>query len=160
MKATRVEDDLCILHWGVGVRYRGTRAQLLEEGLVDPQTVFPVGKETVTWMRDGLQFTLAWGRAHPARGPRNVPKDPDWWVLDTTVPGRDWRWAQQQRIKEIEAQLRLEIYRQTPAGCREYDEHLRRYVAATKDRDFLAFKRACMPGRAATARGRRATEAG
>lgn len=134
------------------LRFKGTRAQIEDEGLIPAGAQYPRGHDGVSWERDGLEFSLHRGRPDNAKGHRNTWADADCWCVDIMVVGRDWSWHARQRVHAKAEELRAEIYRQSPAGRRAKEEQWKRFFASQRDNAYQAFRAQCVPARRRSAR--------
>ena len=131
--------------------YEGSRAQLEAEGVIPSTTEWPEGAENLYWNDSCFQWSLGRTRPEGLKGPMALWTNGDWWNLRCSdLHNR----SDARRILEIRRKLADELYRQSPAGRREWDAAHGRYMKAQHDQDFQAFK-AMIPGLTPPKRGRK-----
>lgn len=134
--------------------YIGTAAQLQAEGLIPVGFVWPQAAADKRWQAGGFDYWLRRTRPEGHKGPMKSWLELDSWWVRVKVTGRDYNWQTQRRLERQAEELRRAIYRETPAGSREWNTNWRRFDAANCDTNFQAFK-AKVPGLIPPKRGRK-----
>jgi hypothetical protein len=123
-------------------KWEGTRAQLVDEGLISAEFEWPEGLGDRLW-NDGP--FVCWLRRYPKAhmGPKSSWAEIDYWYLQRTwkANGRDN--FSNARIFEKQAALAREIWNRTRAGQQQFN----RAIEARVDRRFQLFMTACIPAR-------------
>lgn len=128
-------------------RYTGSAAQLAAEGLIPEGLAWPRGKCSTRWTANGFDYILCRCRPEGRKGPMKSWLALDHWCLVFYVTGSEWPGSARHRLERAAQALRDEIYRQSPAGQREWQAGWNRWWAAHKDTAFQAFKAAVLPAR-------------
>lgn len=136
------------------VRFEGTAAQLIEEGLIPSNFELPRASSDKIWAENGLIFWLRRARPSGHKGPMRSWLDMDNWVVRVDVAGRDSRWYDRRNVERKAEELREAVRRQSPAGLAACEAKLRRYWEAKDDKAFQAFK-ALIPGLVPAKRARK-----
>ena len=129
------------------LRFTGTAAQLISEGLIPEGFSWPKGLDAAHWTLGPLQLHASRVRPTGFKGPARAWWEIDSWGVWIRVSGRvrDPGWYVRRRLERKAAAIKLEIFEHSPEG-----EHLRRarqqrYYDAKDDRAFQSFK-ALVPG--------------
>lgn len=115
----------------------GTRAMLIEEGLIPDGTVWPSGYGDIYWKVGQFKYWLRRRRPAGTKGPIN---NVDWFRVRWELADQSARTALTIRHKAEE--LADTVRRLTPAGQAENTRRACRVVAAQSDAAFLKFKAA------------------
>lgn len=132
--------------------YIGTRAMLEAEGILPKDTDWPQEDSVLHWRNGRFNYFLSRTRPAGAKGPRRQFLDCDWWSLRWELPNRLSHFDCE--IKRKEKELRDYIFQHTVEGHTKWLAEFDRYLKATKDAKFQAFK-AAIPGLVKSKRGHR-----
>jgi hypothetical protein len=132
--------------WG-WVRYEGTAAQLIAEGLVPQGLEWPRAASYKRWSAGGFDYRLRRTRPEGHRGPMRSWLEIDNWSVRVTVMGRDQRSLTLFSLERRADELRAAFHRETPEGRREWDAFVNRSWAARQDKAFQNFKAIFAPER-------------
>ena len=135
-----ISSEVIICHPFDGLaEYLGTRAALEAEGVIPPETKWPVGFDDLYWHDDQYCYWLRRERPAGVKGPRNQFIDVDWWMFrcDPVVrrPGGELL------VERKKKALADEIYRQSEEGRAKYSAMFERYWKAVDDEDYQKFRR-------------------
>ena len=125
--------------------YKGTRAQLEAEDFIPAGTVWPEGGQSVHWEKGPLKFGLKRTRPEGMKGPMRLWLAGDYWCVrvgQKVLP--DWG---SYAIMQKKAELKAELFRQSPEGRRQWSANWERICKAREDKAFQAFKNALVPQR-------------
>lgn len=138
------------------VRYEGTAAQLVAEGLIPDGFKWPTqpGSASMQWDANGFKYWLARKRPDGHKGPMRSWITMDNWSIRVLVKGRDSDWHQRRALERKAKELRAEYRALTAEGEREEYAKTKRYWAARDDKAFQAFK-SRVPGLVPPKRGRK-----
>lgn len=132
-----VERDLLICidkEWSF--EYKGTRAQLEDEGIIPADTEWPeFGKYSVYWHADGLMFDLRRCRPDGLKGPMRLWLGGDYWCLRVTRSDRECR-----AIRSKARELKELLYRNSEEGTRRWRETWAAAERSRNDEAFQAFR--------------------
>ena len=125
--------------------YVGSRAQLEAEGVIPPCTKWPDGVQNLRWETGRFQYWLRRTRPEGLKGPMKLWTSGDWWCLRCDlIDGPDHATL---RILDKKRELAEALYRQSPAGQREWNAQLSRLWKSREDEAFQAFKSTFIPKR-------------
>jgi len=118
------------------VEWIGTKAQLIEEGLVPADLVWPDRDRWVGWNTPAFECWLRRTKPPGMRGPKRLWLDVDWWALRRSLLADRGKGHWPAAIYEKECELRQLIWRQTEAGRR----FAMQWHKARADTRFQSFK--------------------
>lgn len=136
------------------VRFVGTAAQLIAEGLIPEGFVWPQAAAGRRWEASGFAYCLRRTRPEGHKGPMRSWLALDHWCLRVEVIGRDPSWTARRALERKVEALRVECHEHTPTGRRERDARFKRYLRAQRDPAYQAFK-TLVPGLVPPKRGRK-----
>lgn len=125
--------------------FKGSRAQLEDEGLIPPGLKWPDAQERATWVIGQFCYSLKRTRPAGLKGGMKLWIRGDYWIVE-------WNLENKPSLKTIlvgekaEA-LRAEIYLRSPDGEREWRKTYHLCCKAREDKAFQAFKSAFVPER-------------
>lgn len=144
-----LSNEITISIFDYGTDCRGTRAQLVADGLVPDSVQWPAaGYNDVTWDDGAVIYRLRRVRPDGAKGPRSAFAQVDYWSLRTVLCRSQWA-AREIAVKR--AELDATVRSVSPEGRAEMERRLDAAIAAHHDEGFQAFK-AMVPGFARRAR--------
>ncbi len=120
------------IHPRLTAYFRGTKEQLLAEGLIEPGFEFPKAYDHVGFTRDGQQFELRRHRPRDLKGPRRLYPDVDYWTV-TIDPKR--KSPVSPVMYELQQRMAERIFLESPTG----QAQLFRYFNARSDAAFQGF---------------------
>ena len=122
--------------------WTGTSAQLVAEGLLPSQFVWPIGFERSDWDHGDFSFSLRRQRPEGAKGPRRDFNDVDfWWFRRDLARPYKLDYADVLVYQKRNA-LKEDLARQSPEGR----EIARRWWIAQKDDSFRGFMQTTLHG--------------
>ena len=124
------------------VEWIGTRAQLVEEGLIPGDVIWPDRDRWVGWTTPTLECWLRRTRPHGMKGPKRLWLEMDWWALRQTLLAHRGKGHWPAAIYEKKCELQQLIWSQTEAG----QKTLRLWRKACADTQFQDFKQRVILG--------------
>ncbi len=118
------------------VEWIGTSAQLIEEGLVPKEVIWPDRDRWVGWTTATFECWLRRTRPPGMKGPKRLWLDVDWWALRCTLLADRGKGPWPAAIYQKKCELQQLIWRQSEAGQNE----ARLWHKARTDPQFQAFK--------------------
>jgi hypothetical protein len=136
-----MDSELRITIWRDSlVFYRGTAAQLTDEGLIAKGFEWPRVAAEVCWAAGGLRYRLRRERPEGHKGPMRSWLELDNWFLRVEVEGRDFHWCQRRELERRAQELKEDAYKLTLAGRLKQEAEWNRYWATQKDKAYQAFR--------------------
>jgi hypothetical protein len=127
------------------VRFEGTAAQLISDGLVPESFVWPQKLADAHWSGNGLNFCVRRVRPRGHKGTYRTWADLDSWAVSVTVAGRRGEWYVQRRFKRMAHELEEQIFEHSREGHHQWKVKWDSWSKARDDKAFKAFK-ALVPG--------------
>ena len=124
------------------VEWVGTKAQLIDEGLVPEDVIWPDRDRWVGWNTPALECWLRRTRPHGMKGPKRLWLDMDWWALRQTLLANRGKGHWPAAIYEKKCELQQLIWSQTELG----QKTLRLWRKACADAQFQEFKQRVILG--------------
>ena len=124
------------------VEWIGTKEQLIAEGLVPDDIVWPERDRWVGWNTPSLECWLRRTRPLGMKGPKRLWLDMDWWALRHTLLADRGKGPWPAAIHEKKCELQQLIWSQSEAGQRT----LRLWRKALADERFQEFKQRIILG--------------
>ena len=122
------------------VRYEGTAAQLIAEGVIPEGLEWPRATAHDRWEANGFEYWLRRARPQGHKGPMRSWLEMDNWVIQINVSGRDHQWHTRQRLKRQSEELAAAYHHESAAGQREFSTNFNLYLKARDDKAFQTFK--------------------
>jgi hypothetical protein len=116
-------------------RFRGTRAQLMAEGLIPEGFEWPHRTVSQAWAAGDSEYSVQRARIPGTKGPMSIWIDGDFWVLDYMPIQKSFGYLHHLVHTKTMEIIQL-MHRQTPEGGREFD----RANEAKKDGKYMAFR--------------------
>jgi hypothetical protein len=130
-------------------QFRGTRAQLIAEGLISSDFKFPHRTEIQDWESGKFSYWMRRCRPEGMKGPQSVWANGDYWVVCQSLKGANCTTYQiQEKTREL-----AELVQGKPSDW--YKTWSRAYDAKQDDR-YIAFRTAMLGDMAPRKRGRAA----
>ena len=146
-----IDGELLITIWPRDcVRWEGTRAQLIAEGLIPVDLGWPTGRSDVEFRIGRFDYWLSRCRPPGMKGPLREWVNGDHWRLDRRLTATRGQGCYAERIYQAQQDLAREVFNQPPEGF----EQARRALEAACDKAFQRFRMA-VPGLGRGKTGRR-----
>lgn len=89
--AALIQSDLTIeICPGWAPRFRGSSAQLIAEGLIPNEFIWPHRTQEIYWESGLFEYSLKRCRPAGIKGPQSIWIDGDYWLLEMSVIGFDY----------------------------------------------------------------------
>jgi len=118
------------------VEWIGTKAQLLDEGLVPADIIWPYRDRWVGWNTPTLECWLRRTKPLGMKGPKRLWLEVDWWALRQTLLSDRGKGHWPAAIYEKRCELQQLIWSQSEAG----QMSARQWYKARADERFQSFK--------------------
>lgn len=128
-------------------RFRGTRAQLVAEGLIPSDFKWPHRTQHQSWEAGKFEYWVKRCRPEGIKGPQSGWADGDYWVLDMSVKGTDYTTY---KIQEKARELAELVQGRSSEWSKTWD----RAYKAKQDDKYLAFRTRLLGDMAPRKRGR------
>lgn len=128
-------------------RYRGTRAQLVAEGLIPDDFEFPRRTQRKYWEAGKFKYWMERRRPDGIKGQQGAWADGDYWVLDMSLKGFNHQTYQiQEKAREMDELVQ--------GRSSEWSKTFDRAYKAQQDDKYMAFRTLLLGDLAPRKRGR------